>query len=70
MARPLRIERAGAIYQVMTRGNARQAIFGDDTDRRRRLSWVARDVLLEAWEGGWVAQIQQRPTGAIWSKAS
>src|SRR3954452_11851675 len=34
MARPLRIEFPGAIYHVTSRGNARQAIFLDDDDRR------------------------------------
>ena len=33
MARPLRIEYPGALYHVTSRGNARQAIFVDDTDR-------------------------------------
>jgi len=34
MARPLRIEFPGAVYHVTSRGNARQAIFEDDADRR------------------------------------
>lgn len=33
MARPLRLEFAGALYHVMARGNAREPIFLDDTDR-------------------------------------
>ena len=33
MARPLRIQSAGAVYQVMARGNRGQAIFQDDRDR-------------------------------------
>jgi putative transposase len=37
MARPLRIEFAGAIYHVMSRGNERGAIVRDDADRERRL---------------------------------
>jgi len=32
MARPLRVEYPGAIYHVMSRGNARQRIFLDDAD--------------------------------------
>ncbi|MBQ4836861.1 MULTISPECIES: hypothetical protein [Pseudoalteromonas] len=32
MARPLRIEFAGALYHVTSRGNARQNIFFDDDD--------------------------------------
>jgi len=34
MARPLRIEYADALYHVMSRGNAFQDIFLDDTDRK------------------------------------
>ncbi len=33
MARPLRIEYPGAIYHITARGNARQAIYEDDTDK-------------------------------------
>jgi REP-associated tyrosine transposase len=38
MARPLRVEFAGAIYHVTARGNARAAIFHDDADRELFLS--------------------------------
>ncbi|MGH8547040.1 MAG: transposase, partial [Methylococcales bacterium] len=34
MARPLRIEFAGAIYHVTSRGNGREAIYLDDNDRK------------------------------------
>jgi len=37
MARPLRIEYPGAVYHITSRGNARQDIFLDDTDRIRFL---------------------------------
>jgi len=37
MARPLRIEFSGGLYHVTARGNGRQAIFADDTDRERFL---------------------------------
>lgn len=37
MSRPLRIEFSGALYHVTSRGNARGAIYFDDTDRRRFL---------------------------------
>ncbi len=37
MARPLRIELAGGLYHVTSRGNARQDIFLDDDDR---LCWL------------------------------
>jgi len=33
MARPLRIEYAGALYHITSRGNARQDIFLNDSDR-------------------------------------
>jgi putative transposase len=35
MARPLRIEYEGALYHVMSRGNARNRIYLDDQDRTR-----------------------------------
>ncbi|WP_347989873.1 hypothetical protein [Methylomonas sp. AM2-LC] len=37
MARPLRIELAGGLYHVTSRGNARDDIFLDDDDR---LCWL------------------------------
>ena len=42
MSRPLRIEFAGAVYHVMTRGNAREAMFLDDEDREAFLSNLDR----------------------------
>src|SRR5437867_7944536 len=49
MARPLRIEYAGAVYHVMARGNQGQRIFADDGDRR---VWLA--TLRDAWRRtGW-----------------
>lgn len=38
MPRPLRIEYPGAVYHVLTRGNNRQAVFRDNTDRRAYLA--------------------------------
>ncbi len=49
MARPLRIEFAGAIYHVMSRGNARQDIVLDDVDREKRLDWLRRTVETYGW---------------------
>lgn len=37
MARPLRIELAGGVYHVTSRGDRREMIYGDDADRR---TWV------------------------------
>ena len=42
MARPLRIEFAGAVYHLTARGNAQQAIFLNDDDRHDFLELVAR----------------------------
>ena len=44
MSRPLRIEFPGAIYHVTSRGNARAAIFEDDSDRKLFL-WVLCQVV-------------------------
>ena len=44
MARPLRIEYAGAVYHVTSRGNARQAIVTDDHDRRTFLTVLAHVI--------------------------
>lgn len=44
MARPLRVEFAGATYHVMARGNERRAVFRDDDDRRRFLETLAEMV--------------------------
>jgi len=49
MARPLRIEFAGALYHVISRGNVRGAIVRDDADRRKRLDWLRRTVETYGW---------------------
>jgi len=49
MARPLRIEFAGAIYHVVSRGNERRPIVRDDRDRRRRIDWLQRTVETYGW---------------------
>ncbi len=41
MARPLRLEFPGAFYHITSRGNARQNIFVDDTDRLKFLAIFA-----------------------------
>jgi REP element-mobilizing transposase RayT len=45
MARPLRLEYAGALYHVTSRGDGREAIFLGDGDRR-----VFLDVLAGVWD--------------------
>jgi len=49
MARPLRIEFPGALYHVTSRGNARQPIYLDDTDRRRFLEGLGDMVTTHRW---------------------
>src|SRR5688572_7681165 len=44
MARPLRIEYAGAVYHVTSRGNARQDIVSDDHDRSTFLMVLAHVI--------------------------
>jgi len=52
MARPLRVEFAGATYHVMARGNQGQRICLDDHDRQL---WLA--TLVQAWKRtGWLSQ--------------
>ncbi len=49
MARPLRVELAGGLYHVMSRGNERRPIVRDDADRQRRLDWLQRTVEIYGW---------------------
>jgi hypothetical protein len=51
MARPLRIEYAGALYHVTARGNAREAIYKDDTDRIAFLNVLGVVVERFNWPG-------------------
>ena len=50
MARKLRVEYAGAIYHVMSRGDRREAIFRDDEDRRRFLSTLGEACAKTRWQ--------------------
>ena len=49
MARPLRVEYAGAAYHVMARGNRGAAIFQDDRDRTRFLETLAEACEKTGW---------------------
>src|SRR4030042_3916067 len=49
MARPLRIEYRGPLYQVISRGNEQRPIVTDDRDRTRRLNWLRRTVQTYGW---------------------
>ena len=50
MARPLRIEFPGAIYHVMSRGNARQTVFRDDSDYQRLIKGLETVVGRLQWD--------------------
>ncbi len=45
MARPLRIEYAGAFYHITARGNELKDIFWDDIDRERYLGYLETVVV-------------------------
>ncbi|MGA2751153.1 MAG: transposase [Verrucomicrobiota bacterium] len=49
MARPLRIEFAGALYHVMARGNQRRVIFRDDKDYVRFLETLGEACQKTGW---------------------
>ena len=49
MARPLRLEFAGALYHLTARGNAQQPIFLDDTDRQQFIRLLSREIRQQHW---------------------
>ena len=49
MARPLRIEFAGALYHITSRGNRQEAIYEDDTDRNNFLSVFEKVCTTHNW---------------------
>ena len=50
MARALRMEYPGAIYHVMSRGDRREAIFGDDADRKRFVETLGEACAKTDWQ--------------------
>ncbi len=50
MARPLRIEYPGALYHVLSRGDRREAIFRDDSDRELFLALLGRTCRRTGWQ--------------------
>jgi REP element-mobilizing transposase RayT len=50
MARKLRLEYAGAIYHVMSRGDRREPIFKDDDDRKVFLKTLGEACGKTGWE--------------------
>lgn len=49
MARPLRLEFAGALYHLTARGNARADIFADDEDRGLFLELLGKEISQQGW---------------------
>jgi len=60
MARKLRVEYPGAVYDVMNRGDRREAIFRDDVDRRRFVSTLGEGCGIITFIWWW------KPRGEIW----
>jgi len=50
MARKLRVEYPGAIYHVLNRGDRREAIFQDDSDRQLFLDTLAQACVKTGWQ--------------------
>ena len=50
MSRPLRLDHAGALWHVTSRGNERREVFLDDADRREFLQLLGRSVELFGWK--------------------
>ena len=50
MARKLRVQYPGAIYHVMNRGDRREAIVLDDTDRKRFVATLGEACVKRAWQ--------------------
>jgi putative transposase len=50
MSRPLRLDHAGALWHVTSRGNERREVFRDDDDRREFLRLLGRTVELFGWK--------------------
>jgi REP element-mobilizing transposase RayT len=49
MARPLRLEFAGALYHLTSRGDHREDIYLDDQDRRTFLDLLGKEILQQRW---------------------
>ena len=50
MSRPLRLDHAGAVWHVTSRGNERREIFRDDNDRNRFLAILLRVIDVFRWQ--------------------
>lgn len=50
MARQLRLEFPGELYHLTARGNAREAIYRDDVDRKLFLGLLGREIEQQGWQ--------------------
>jgi REP element-mobilizing transposase RayT len=50
MARKLRLQYPGAIYHVLNRGDRREPIFRDDSDRQRFLTTLGETCMKTGWQ--------------------
>lgn len=50
MARKLRVDYPGALYHVMSRGDHREPIFGDDRDRECFVETLGQACLKTGWQ--------------------
>ncbi len=49
MSRPLRVEMAGGVYHVTSRGDGREAIFLDEDDRQQFLTVLRHTLARFGW---------------------
>jgi REP element-mobilizing transposase RayT len=50
MARQLRLEYPGAVYHVMNRGDRREPVYHDDTDRKRFIATLGEACTKTDWQ--------------------
>ena len=50
MARKLRVQYPGAIYHLMSRGDRREPIFEDDSDRQRFVETLGEACVRSGWQ--------------------
>ena len=69
MPRQLRLEYAGAIYHIMSRGDRREAIFRDEQDRKRFLATLEEACGKTGWEvHAWCLMGQEEWKRLGWSE--
>jgi len=49
MARALRVQYPGAVYHITSRGNAKEAIYYDEKDKKRFLNFLAKVTMQYGW---------------------